>query len=160
MPATDHPQPCSSVQVEVEVTINASPARVWRALVSETPTWWHPEFYTIAEPRKFILEPRLGGRAYEDGGDGTGLTWFTIVGVAPEKSLHLVGHLFPGWGGPAVSMVKIILEPEDAAGSATRVKLRDALIGDVTDKTAGTMREGWTMLLADALKPHVERNGA
>jgi len=62
----------SVFQVEIQVTINAPQQRVWQALLYETPQWWRKDFFTSPKTKAFVIEPRVGGRAYEDYGDGNG----------------------------------------------------------------------------------------
>ena len=52
-------------RVELEIPIKAPAADVWRALLEDTTLWWPREFYTGAA-KGFHIEPRLGGRVYED----------------------------------------------------------------------------------------------
>ena len=138
-------------QVIAELTIDAPPERVWKAMVEETPEWWLPEFYTMQGAR-FIIEPRVGGRAYEDAGDGNGLLWFNVIGVEPPRSLHLTGHLFPPYAGPAVTLVTITLEENEEGG--TSFKLCDSLIGVFNEEE---LQHGWPYLFEDGLKAYVER---
>jgi len=60
-------------EIVQEVRLEATPARVWKALVEETSSWWHRDFYTGRNPRAFHIEARLGGAMWEDWGDGQGL---------------------------------------------------------------------------------------
>jgi hypothetical protein len=103
------------------------------------------------------MEPRVGGRVYEDRGDGNGSLWFTVTSIDPPESLHLIGHLTPAYGGPAQSMLELKIEPRDG-GSVLRVA--DTLWGNLSDSTGRSIDEGWRMLFEDALKTYVEQNRA
>ena len=60
----------------MEIPINAPRARVWKALVEETTFWWPASFYTGPKARGLHIEPKLGGRMYEDWGKGAGVVWY------------------------------------------------------------------------------------
>jgi uncharacterized protein YndB with AHSA1/START domain len=141
------------VEVELEVPIAAAPERVWEALVNETSAWWRRDFLA-PNARGFFIEPRLGGRAFEDRGEGSGLVWFTVVGLEPARSLDLLGHLTPAYGGPAMTMVHIELE---AKGGKTTVKLSDSTFGPrVGAELRGSLDMGWKALFAEGLRTYVE----
>lgn len=142
-----------AARVEMEVEIAAPPDRVWKALVEETGIWWPRSFYAGADTRAFVLEPRVGGRMYEDWGNGAGLLWFTVVSLDPPRALELAGHLFPAYGGPATSLVRI--ELSEARG-ATRLRLTDAIHGSLASDIEARLDAGWKELFAKAFKAHVE----
>ena len=61
------------VRVELDIEIDASPDKVWNAIIDDIATWWPRDFYANAETKQFVIEPRVGGRLYEDAGDGAEL---------------------------------------------------------------------------------------
>jgi uncharacterized protein YndB with AHSA1/START domain len=141
------------VEVELEITIQAKPSKVWKALVSETSRWWRKDFFTSPAAKGFVIEPKLGGRVYEDWGDGSGLMWYTVAGIDPQRSLSLQGHLTSAFGGPASTLLQIQLE---AAGATTVVRISDTIFGRVTDEKLAQTREGWKLLFDSGLRAHVE----
>lgn len=142
-----------AARVEMEVEIAASAKRVWKALVEETGTWWPRSFYAGKAPKAFVLEPRVGGRMYEDWGDGAGLLWFTVVSLDPPRVLELAGHLFPAYGGPATSLVRI--EISERRGKSL-LRLTDAIHGHLASDTDAKLDSGWKELFASAFKRYVE----
>ncbi len=154
-PMSDNPKTRSEfgvVQIELEIPIQAKPARVWQALVEETSQWWHKDFYT-GDAQGFVIEPRLGGRVFEDWGDGAGQTWYTVIGLNPPKFLMLQGLLSPAFGGPATTLLQLDLQ---GTGKTTVLRLSDTLFGCVGDDKLGQTREGWKTLFDDGLRAHVE----
>ena len=139
--------------VTVEVTIDASPERVWHALTVDVVRWWPKDFYTGESPRGFQIEPRLGGTMAEDWGGGQGLIWATVTGVRTNELLQLSGELTRQFGGPARTITIIRLEETDGA---TRVTLNDSLFGSLGAQTPASMESGWKLLLVETLKPFVE----
>ena len=141
------------VTTVLAVTIEAPPRRVWDAIVSETSAWGPRDFYNHAEPRAFVIEPVVGGRMYEDWGNGDGMQWATVIGLKKGERLQLSGELSADFGGPARSTQTFVLAPD---GDGTRVELTDVLFGRVSDGTAGCLEQGWRSLLEGALKPWIE----
>jgi DNA-binding transcriptional ArsR family regulator/uncharacterized protein YndB with AHSA1/START domain len=140
-------------QIELEIPIKAKPARVWEALVNETSTWWHKDFYTSPSAKGFVIDPRLGGHAYEDCGDGTGQIWYTVIGVHPPTALMLLGLLTPAFGGPAQTILQLNLKN---SGKNTILQLSDTIFGKVGDEKMTQTREGWIMLFDGGLRTFVE----
>jgi uncharacterized protein YndB with AHSA1/START domain len=142
-----------SLEVVLEVRIEAPPQRVWRALVAETAKWWPAGFFARPEAKAMVFEARLGGRQYEDWGDGQGLLWAEVVGIKENELLLTAGELFPEYGGPARLLTTYTLK---ADGEGTILRLRDCAFGAVGEKLAKSLEAGWKTLIADSLKPYVE----
>jgi uncharacterized protein YndB with AHSA1/START domain len=143
------------VQVKLEIRVEAPPARVWQALVDETGRWWPRDFY--AGPGKdFILETRLGGRMYEDWGNGAGATWYTVTEIDPGKSLGFSGTMPAAFGGPAISLLRLVLRPEGPNGETTVLELTDSEFRLATEKAQASLDEGWRLLFEQAFKGYVE----
>jgi len=100
-----------------------------------------------------VIEPRVGGRAYEDWGDGAGLLWFTVLGFDPQKSLLLQGHLTPAYGGPVTTLVQINLKE---SGEGTLLQICDTTYGRIGDALPTRLRAGWTAIFDAGLKAFVE----
>ncbi len=139
-----------------EVTIDADAARVWRALVEETGTWWLKDFYS-RPGAVFRIEAQLGGRMFEDQGEGKGLIWGNVIGVDPNRALDIQAYLTADFGGPALSYLAIRLQEKDGA---TLVSVTDTIFGFPSANLAANQQEGWAMLFEKGLKAHVERSAA
>jgi len=149
------PSSFNVVHVELEVPIDAPPKRVWEALVERTTQWWHKDFYIGKTPRGFVIEPRPGGRMYEDWGDGAGMVWMTVVEVDPPRVLQLAGHLTAPFGGPATTHLRLTLDPRGK--SETTLRVSEQAFGRVDEKLRQELHDGWTLLLGEGLKGYVER---
>lgn len=141
------------VEVRLEVRIAAPPARVWAGLTKDAGRWWPREFLTRPDAKRFVVEPRVGGRVYEDAGGGEGLVWYTVVGVEEPKRLVLSGELFPSFGGPAGLQTTFALEPD---GAGTRVRFEEIVFGRVSKKAARSLEKGWNLLLGRHLREWAE----
>ena len=141
------------VQVSLEVRIAARPKRVWAALTRQTSKWWPREFYTAEKARGFKIEPKVGGRMYEDWGDGDGRLWGLVIGLKTGAWIDLLGYLSPAYGGPAHTNFRFDIVRD---GDASIVRVTDTIFGAVSGAKRDQTREGWRMLLEGALKPYVE----
>lgn len=154
MPTTDPTKAEYGIaRIEVEIPINAPLERVWDAMTGDVSTWWPKEFYAGANAKSYHIEAELGGRMYEDWGDGNGLVWATVIGLDKPNWIHLVGHMSPPYAGPAVNMLRLELEEH---GKTTTLKLSDTVSGRVDDKMRAEMHEGWIALFEKAMKPYIE----
>ena len=143
----------TTIRINVEIIINASINKTWKALIYDINSWWSKDFYTSSTTREFILEPRVGGRMYEDYGNGNGLLWAEVIVLKAPNIIEFKGHLTPQYGGPAITFLK--LELTEKAGS-TILNLLDTVMGDVNDKTKADLEAGWKYLYGEGFKKYVE----
>ena len=138
-------------QVELEIEINASPAKVWKALTRETTFWWPKDFYSNPRTKGFHLEPKLGGRMYEDFGDDAGVIWFQVFAIDPPKTLDLQGCMAVPYG-PAHTLLHIELTPKDGW---TILTVSDSTIG-MAQSAGDEKLDGWKRIFEGGLKAFVE----
>jgi uncharacterized protein YndB with AHSA1/START domain len=144
--------PLNAVSIEAEVQIDAPPERVFEGLVTDISAWWGPAHTFSDTARDVVLEPRLGGRFYEDWGEGEGVLYATVTRIRRPTELGLTGPF--GMRGAVMGRVMIVLERQD---TATIVRLSHRVVGEVTDETRQSYSGGWRTLLGQGLKPYVER---
>lgn len=140
---------------ELEIAIEAPPDAVWEALVHRTDAWWLPDFRMLGSDSVVTLEPHAGGQLLEQQPDGASLLWYTVIMCMPGRSLQLVGHLAPEFGGPASSTLQLQISAA-AAGAGTLLRVSDALFGRVSEAGAQNQKDGWALLFGDGLKHHLE----
>jgi uncharacterized protein YndB with AHSA1/START domain len=139
--------------LRLEVRIDAPRERVWQALVDDFSVWWPADSFNVGGPTaRMTLEPKVGGRMFEDWGDGQGLLWGQVVGLKRPETLQMVSDSFPEWGGPLRNFLTWRLESQ---GTATVVRLVDAVLGERKAGDPAEKEKGWNFLLA-ALKAHIE----
>lgn len=141
----------SAIEVKLELTLHAPPARVWQALVDETTAWWPKAFYATTSAKRFVIEPRLGGKVGEESGDGEGLVWYTVIGVERPNFLLLSGYLVPPFAGPATSYLRLVLSV--AGKDATKLEITDSCFGQLADCDTET---GWRQIFDEGLRRQVE----
>jgi DNA-binding transcriptional ArsR family regulator/uncharacterized protein YndB with AHSA1/START domain len=153
MPAAADRSTAGMLKLELEIPIDAPRREVWRILTDEPHRWWPRDFYASAEPKGMRFDATLGGRLYEEAADGGGVVWYTVIGVTPGRSVDLAGHLTVAFGGPAQTLLRLALRDQ---GERTVLELSDAVIGNVGDRTAATLEEGWRALFEVGFKQFVE----
>lgn len=139
--------------IEIEISIAAPREKVWRALTEETGAWWRKDFYVGPAPKGMVFEPRVGGRLFEDWGDGAGVLWGTVFAFDPGRSFDLITHSSAAWGGPRTSMLHVELRNQD---KGTLLKVSDAVQGRIDETSAASLHEGWSLLFGEGLRPYVE----
>jgi len=137
-----------------EIAIDAPPSRVWRALVDETTSWWHDGFYAGRDPRGMRIEAQLGGRMWEDWGDGQGLVWGQVIGVRKDELLQVSGLIDASFGGPAGLITAFRLAPR---GAGTTLSFKETSWGAANRSTRDSLESGWRFLLDDCLRLWIER---
>lgn len=127
-------------QIEQEVTIEASPERVFKSLTEEINDWW--EFRLGGQNSKLILEPKVNGIFYEDCGKQEGIVWGTVIYFMKPAEIRLNGLL--GMKGAVNSYYSYKLEP---IGSSTVLKLSHEAVGLLEPQWEEEHRKGWAFLL-------------
>jgi uncharacterized protein YndB with AHSA1/START domain len=139
-----------AAEIEAEVTINAGPEAVWRALTEEVGQWWCHSFKD--KPYAIVLEPVIGGRFYEQFDEsGAGALYATVTYVEPYKVLRTNGSM--GMPGARQYVKTYRLE---ASGDQTIVRTTASTMGDIAPELLAGYRDGGAELL-EALKRHVEQ---
>jgi hypothetical protein len=142
------------IKYQFEVPIECKAADIWDLLINNIDAWWMDDFRALGEGSKVELSPKVGGQLIETGPDGSSLEWYRIQMISPGTSLYLVGYMAPDWGGPTISMLKLLIEDRDD-GSALIVS--DALLGNVTEKSLSSVEGGWKTLFTEGLKGLAEK---
>jgi hypothetical protein len=134
----------------LDLILPVSPDRAWRALTIECGKWWPADFVTSPKTQRFVIEPVLGGRAYEDYGNQDGLTWYTVIGLEAGRELIMAGHMLPPFGGPANTALRLTLAPHP---QGTLFLLRDDRWGALGPESP---IEGWRTVFERGLKSYLE----
>jgi len=77
-----------------------APQRVaWRVFTEQMGTWWPLAMYKIGKANAVdaIIEPRLGGRWYERGEDGSTCDWGRVLAWQPHDRLVLSWDVTADW---------------------------------------------------------------
>jgi len=135
-------------ELALEVPIAASRKKVFKALTRGITHWW--AFQGSLGKSKLILEPKPGGRLYEDLDDRDGYLWATVIHIQAPSVLKLCEA--PGTTAALQSHFGFELE---AQGKTTLLKFACTTVADESYDPACT-RDGWEQLLKTYLKRYIE----
>lgn len=138
----------------MELQIEASPANVWQALTESIGAWWPNEFYAggSQDERQFSLDATPGGLMLETWDTGGGVLWGSVIGADPGKTLQVLGHTFPNWGGPNQWYGTWTLAE---VPGGTKLAFSESVVGRVSEDGIEEKDKGWRFLW-QTLKAHVE----
>jgi DNA-binding transcriptional ArsR family regulator/uncharacterized protein YndB with AHSA1/START domain len=123
-----------TLDVANEVRIAAPREKVFDAVL-RIGEWW-PHRYK--DGSTVVLEPEVGGRFYEDWGDGTGALYGTVAELARPTHIAVSGPM--GMGGPVVGVWAFALSDD---GDATLLKGTHRAFGDIDEETRARYTAGW-----------------
>lgn len=136
------------VKIETEIRLEAPQERVFAALTTEMDAWWP---FRFCPDGRLVLEACVGGRCYEDWGNGQGAFHGTVVWYEPPHKIVATGPSAMGKGVSAFDVQSVV---PDGDGSIYRKSL--TLWGAVTDDLERMFTEGSKAILFQHLKAYVE----
>ena len=79
--------------------VRAPQATAWRVFTQQIGTWWPLGAYKIGKAAAIdvVIEPRVGGRWYERGDDGTTCEWGSVLAWEPPTRLVLSWDITADW---------------------------------------------------------------
>ncbi len=82
-------------QIDVKAPIDVA----WRVFTEKMGTWWPLAHYKIGKATAVdaVIEPRVGGRWYERGEDGTTTDWGRVLVWDPPSRLVLTWDITADW---------------------------------------------------------------
>lgn len=106
--------------VDVEITINATPQRVYRRLVGNIADWWESSHTYSGDAKNLYLEAEPKGWFGEKLPDGGAVQHMEVIFAAPGKTLRLRGALGPLQEHALTGVMTWVLTPE---GDNTRLQV-------------------------------------
>ncbi|MEP7064216.1 MAG: SRPBCC family protein [Betaproteobacteria bacterium] len=81
------------------IRIEAPPEVAWTVFTEEMKAWWPLAMYKIGKVSAVdaIIEPRVGGRWYERGDDGSTCDWGRVLAWEPHSRLVLSWDINADW---------------------------------------------------------------
>jgi len=144
-----------AIVVRKHLVVDAPCARAFEVFTAEFDSWWPPSHHIgKADLLAAVIEPRVGGRWYEKGVDGSECEWGRVLAWEPPTRLVLSWQLNGQWELDAdpshASEIEVHFTPE--GDTRTRIDFEHrhiersvyaAQLRDGVDSPAG-----WTGLLA------------
>ena len=136
------------------ITVNAPLDRAFHTFTAAFSSWWPPSYHIgEAEYAEAGLEPRVGGRWYERGADGSECEWGSVLEWEPPHRLVLGWQINGRWEyepDPAnASEIEVRFTAE--GDGRTRVELEHRYLDRLADSQAlaGAVGEdtGWNGIL-------------
>ncbi len=107
------------------VQVQAPLAVAWRVFTEKMGTWWPLAHYKIGKAAAVdaVIEPKIGGRWYERGEDGTTCDWGRVVEWEPPTRLVLTWDISADWQPDPALGTEIEIRFIAEGNAATRVEL-------------------------------------
>jgi uncharacterized protein YndB with AHSA1/START domain len=111
--------------VRKTVRVQAPIEIAWQVFTEQLGTWWPLENYKIGKAKAVdaVIEPRVGGRWYERGEDGSTCDWGTVLAWEPPARLVLSWDITADWRYDPELKTEIELRFVAEGTSVTRVEL-------------------------------------
>lgn len=107
------------------LSVDAPQAVAWRVFTTQMGTWWPLAHYTIGKAKAVdaIIEPRVGGRWYERGEDGSTCQWGSVLAWEPNARLVLSWDITADWQYDPELKTEVEIRFVVESSSRTRVEL-------------------------------------
>jgi len=136
--------------VKIAMTVQSTPADVYKHLVHDVGEWWNPSHTFSGDAHNLSIEDRVGGCFCEKLRDGGATEHMMVVNILPGKRLVLRGTLGPFQAMGTEGSMSVALSPDPAG---TKVEVTFAVGGYMAgglDKLAapvnGVLTEQFTRL--------------
>ena len=122
-------RPFSVLEFAQEVTLAQPREKVFDALTAQVGEWFTPRFI---KGSTVVSEPWVGGRLYEDDGDGRGVLWDICTAYAPPS---YVAYESPwGFADGAASII-VTYELTDTEDGGTLIHSKHKILGYISEES-------------------------
>ena len=110
--------------IRKQIDVEAPQVTAFDVFTTGMNTWWKAEYSIVGEPRVgIVVEPREGGRWFEQGESGGECTWGSVVVWDPPRRLVLTWQLTAEWQYDADLVTELEIRFEATGPTSTRVEL-------------------------------------
>jgi uncharacterized protein YndB with AHSA1/START domain len=141
--------PARVVKLENEIRLAAPMQKVFDALTVNMDHWWS---LRVRKDSRIVFEPHVGGRMFEDWGNGRGVLYGMNTQWDPPYSFCSAGTT--GWS-PANFITWHRLEADGADKTILRKSMQ--FFGEVSDEFVTMMEQGNRAIMEKMLIDYVER---
>lgn len=90
--------PAQETGVRVDIVVEAPIDRAFVVFTEGLGTWFPPEYNLLPVPiAERVFEPRVGGRVYDRGTDGTECHWADVLAYEPPVRVVISWNISPRW---------------------------------------------------------------
>lgn len=143
----------ASNSVRKQVTVDAPQERAFRVFTESFDTWWPREHHIGKAPmKKAVMEPKVNGRWFEIGEDGSECNWGKVLVWEPPKRIVLAWQISAEWQYDPSLHTEVEVNFIAEGMRLTRVELEHRHLdrfGEAAEKMRGVFGSpgGWTGLL-------------
>jgi uncharacterized protein YndB with AHSA1/START domain len=154
----------SMTPVRKQLLVKASQARAFAVFTENMSRWWPATHSILKSPLKeCIVEPRVGGRWYSVGEDGSSCQNGYVISWQPPHGLVLAWQINADWQFDPDLITEVEVKFIAESGQTTRVELEHRLLERMGAKAAVARNAvdspgGWTAIL-DNFKKDADVNG-
>lgn len=141
--------------VRKAIRVQATPARAFEVFTAGMSRWWMPT-HSISPTKtpiaEVVIEPRVGGRWYERGTDGSECDWGRVLLWDPPTRLVLAWQIDAQWKFDPTLLTEVEVRFDAQASGTTDVTLEHRQLERLGDAAAGVRAKfaspgGWSGLL-------------
>jgi hypothetical protein len=137
--------------VRRSVEVAASQAKAFEVFTRKTSAWWPKKHHIGKAPlAEAIIEPKVNGRWYERGEDGSECDWGRVLAWNPPDGITLAWQLTAKFEFDPAFVTEVEVKFVPLAAGRTRVELEHRLLerfGDVAETVRGQVDGGWPEIL-------------
>lgn len=138
--------------ISAEFDYTASVSEVFSALTNNIDQWW--TISAEGDSAGVYLEPKIGGRLYEQFDDsGNGVLFATVDHFKRDELLGFMGSM---GSDSTISLIRMRLQALD--NGSTRLVLRHKFIGSVKPSACEAFQQSWQLLLGSRLAHFISAN--
>jgi uncharacterized protein YndB with AHSA1/START domain len=110
--------------VRKQIIVNATPGRAFEVFTTRMSAWWPATHSILSSPLKeCVIEPRVGGRWYSVGEDGSTCQSGHVIAWQPPERLVLAWQITPEWKFDPELVTEVEVRFVAMGATATRVEL-------------------------------------
>ncbi len=139
--------------VRKQVTVKASQSRAFSVFTAKMSRWWPATHSILKSPLKeCIVEPRVGGRWYAVGEDGSSCETGYVIEWQPPQRLVLAWQINPQWQYDPKLVTEVEVQFIADGADTTRIELEHRYLERMGDDAAEARKAvdspgGWGAIL-------------
>lgn len=144
--------------VKKELVVEAPQERAFRFFTENINAWWPREHHIGTDPTfTALIEPKVNGRWYEKGADGSECNWGKVLAIDPPKRLLLSWQITAEWKFDPNFETEVEVEFISQGAKKTLVRLEHRNLeryGDAAGAVRGNLDSamGWDLSLGTFVK--------
>ena len=137
--------------IRKQLTVDAPADRAFRVFTANMGTWWPREHHIGAAALKdCVIEPKVDGRWYEVGEDGSTCEWGKVLAWDPPRRLLLAWQLNDRFRYDPALVTEVEVTFTVVGPRSTRVDFEHRnleRLGEAAARLRGEMDKGWGQIL-------------